>query len=150
MAELTVRPTRKRILAGYFLCFVILCGWLWTYYRLLNNRPQWLAGLGLLPFLLPILADLRARLTRMELDGGILRWTSGLGTRTTRSLDVASVQDVQVQQGVLDRMMSIGSISVETLGGGMNITMPNIDRPASVAETILDASRRLKQGSGNK
>ena len=148
MAELTVRPTRKRVLAGYFLCFVFLCGWLWAYYKLLNDQPQWLAGLGLLPFLAPILADMRARLTRMELDGGKLRWSSGLAARSSRVLDVASVQDVHVEQGMLDRMMGIGSISVETMGGGTRIEMPNIDRPNAVAEALLDAAQRFKQGSG--
>ena len=63
-------------------------------------------------------------------------------------LDVASVQDVHVEQGMLDRMMGIGSISVETMGGGTRIEMPDIDRPNAVAEALLDAAQRFKQGSG--
>lgn len=144
MAELTVRPTRKRVIAGYVLCAVAAFAWLGVYARYLDDKPQWLAALGFLLLLLPLWSDVQTRFERMELEAGKLRYSSGMGRLSTRTLDVTKVRDVQVDQGIFQRMLGIGDLAVETIGDNGRIVMRSIDRPAAVADAILDACRKYK------
>lgn len=148
MAELTVRPTRKRIIAGYLLCLAASGGWVWVYSKYLSDKPQWIAALGLLLFLWPLAKDAAKRFETLELDGGRLRYKSGMVSVSTRLLDVAKIRDVHVDQGIFGRMMGIGTVSVKTEGESGCIEMEDIDRPAQVAEQILDACQRYSRGGG--
>ena len=130
MADLTVRPTRKRIVAGYLLCLALSGGWVWVYSQYLRDKPQWVAALGLVVFLWPLAKDAGIRFQTLELDGGRLRYKSGMTSVSTRLLDVTKIRDVHVEQGPLDRMLGIGTISVQTLGEKDCIKMEDVDHPA--------------------
>jgi membrane protein YdbS with pleckstrin-like domain len=148
MAELTIRPTRKRIIAGYLLCLLVCGAWLWVYAHYLSDKPQWLAALALVVFLWPLAKDAGARFETLELDGGRLRYKSGLTSVSTRLLDVSKIRDVHVEQGPLNRMLGIGTVSVQTQGEDGCIRMDDVDHPAQVAEKILDACQRYSRGGG--
>ena len=142
MPELTVRPTRKRIVAGYIFCLILLGGWIWLYFAMLQDKPRWLIAVGLVPLLVPLWSELRRRFTLLRLDDGKLRYRAGMTTVLTRLVDISKIRDVQVQQGLLDRMLGVGSICVETIGEGGRIVMAHVDRPQQIAEAILDAGQR--------
>ena len=146
MPDLTVRPTRKRIIAGYIFCLALLGGWAWLYFEMLRDKPRWLLALGLVPLIVPLWSELRRRFTVLQLDNGKLRYRSGLATLSTRLVDVTKVRDVQVEQGMLDRMLGVGAICVETIGESGRIVMTHIDHPHKIAEAILDAGK----GQGGK
>lgn len=144
MSELTVRPTRKLIIAGYLICILLSAGWIWAYATWLQDKPQWIGALGLLTFVWPLWADFKTRLTTLRLETGKLSYRTGFGKISTRVLDVAKVRDVHVEQGMLQRMFGVGSIAVDTIGESGRIVMRNIDRPQEVANQILDSSRRYQ------
>ena len=144
MPTLLVRPTRKRIIAGYFVCLCLCAAWGWVYYTWLQDKPRWLAALGVLVFAWPIWADISNRFTSLKLENGRLSFRTGMGKISTRVLDVAKVRDVHVEQGILQRMLGIGSIAVDTMGESGRIVMVDIDHPQQVANDILDSCRHYQ------
>jgi membrane protein YdbS with pleckstrin-like domain len=77
-----------------------------------------------------------------------LRYKAGITSVSTRLLDVTKIRDVHVEQGPLDRLLGIGTISVQTQGESDCIRMEDVDHPAQVAERILDAGQRQARGEG--
>ena len=142
MSILVVRPTRKRIIAGYVVCILLCAAWAWVYATWLQDKPRWLAAIGIVTFIWPIWADIRHRFTTMKLDNGKLTYQTGFGKISTRVLDVAKVRDVHVEQGILQRLFGVGSLAVETIGDSGRIIMTDIDRPQEFAHEILDSCRR--------
>lgn len=85
---------------------------------------------------------LKRRFIALTLDGDRLRYEEGMLSRTTRSLNLNKIQDVRVQQSVGQRLLSIGSLTIETAGETGQLTMENIDNPQYVADHILALSRQ--------
>ena len=47
---------------------------------------------------------------------GKLRYQTGITSRTVRTMELSKVQDVRVQQSFMDRILDLGTISIETAG----------------------------------
>lgn len=61
---------------------------------------------------------------RFSFDGSVLRVDSGVLSRNHRSLDVARIQQVEIQRGPIQRMLGLAAIRVETAGSA---TEPEVD-----------------------
>ena len=62
-------------------------------------------------------------------------------SRSTRTMELSRIQDVRVDQTLLQRMIGIGTITVETAGETGRLSMANVDRPQTVADIILDSRK---------
>ena len=71
---------------------------------------------------------------------------SGLFSKTTRTIELAKVQDVRVDQTLGQRLLKIGDLSLESAGGTSRIVMQSIDRPQEAADHILELSRARHSG----
>jgi uncharacterized membrane protein YdbT with pleckstrin-like domain len=80
-------------------------------------------------------------LNTLIVSDGRLRYESGLLSKTTRSVELAKLQDVRVDQTLGQRMLNIGDLSFETAGGGSRIVIVSIDHPQQAADRILALSR---------
>lgn len=89
---------------------------------------------------------LRRRLTKLTVLDDRLRFEAGLFSKTTRTIELAKVQDVRVDQSLGQRMLNIGDLSLETAGGTSRIVMESIDRPQEAADHILKISRAQHPG----
>ncbi len=87
---------------------------------------------------------IRALSTRLTVEGGHLRWESGLVSKATRTVELEKIQDVRVDQSLGQRMMGIGDLSLETAGGSSRIVMRAIDQPQPVADHILELARQQR------
>jgi putative membrane protein len=138
-----IRPSLRLVRPFYTLSFVLLG----LYFFAVNNNPDWPVSVNL--FLLVPLAllvwtvvrHIKLRFTSLTLDGKKLRYQTGMLSRNTRTLELAKVQDVGVTQTMLQRILSLGDITVETAGDLPPLAMRNVDGPQEVADFILESAR---------
>jgi uncharacterized membrane protein YdbT with pleckstrin-like domain len=136
-----LRPSLKLVRPFYTVSFVLAA--VIFFYN--NNRDEgrldWLLILPALLFLWTIVRQISLRFRKLIIQGGRLRYESGILSRTTRSLELNRVQDVHVSQTMMQRMLNIGALSIETAGDSGRLQMSSVDDPHAVADFILDAAR---------
>jgi uncharacterized membrane protein YdbT with pleckstrin-like domain len=149
MTETVIRPSMKLIKAQYGIVLLVIVG---VTAASLPLGPGAFA-LPVLPILLlffPARNHLRRQFTKVTIAGDKLRYDQGMLARTTRNIQLSRVQDVRVDQSMFQRMLSIGTLSVETAGETSRLTVPDIDNPQAVADAIIDAAHQAakadKQG----
>lgn len=142
---MVIRQSSKLIVAGYILFALaevaILILWFATSYHW-ENVPYW-APMIFPAVLLLFLAIRHVRIlgTRMTVAGERLQYEEGIFAKTTRTIELAKVQDVRVDQTVAQRMLNLGDLSVETAGGSSRILIHSIDRPHEAANHMLDLAK---------
>jgi uncharacterized membrane protein YdbT with pleckstrin-like domain len=142
MTDLTIRPTSKFLKAGTILTALVFLGIELAYfvYWRENENLRLLPLIVPLIFLWPLMLWLRLRSIRAYVSGDRLRYETGIGARTTRTIQLSKLQDVRVDQGLWQRIFDIGDISLETSGEASRLTIFNIDRPQAVADDLLNRS----------
>jgi uncharacterized membrane protein YdbT with pleckstrin-like domain len=63
-------------------------------------------------------------------------------SRSVRTMELVKVQDVRVDQTLMDRMLGLGTIHVETAGETGRLSMGGVAQPQEVADYILEAVRK--------
>lgn len=138
-----MHPSQRLVRPIYTLAFVLYA--LVFFYN--NNRAddhpvQWLHVIPTIVLVWAAARDIQRRFTVMNIGGGKLRYHSGMLSKTTRTMDLARIQDVRVDQTLMQRMFGVGNISVETAGEASRLSMANIDNPQGVADFILDSAHK--------
>jgi uncharacterized membrane protein YdbT with pleckstrin-like domain len=77
----------------------------------------------------------------MTISGDKLRFELGMLSKTTRTIQISKIQDVTVIQSLAQRLIGVGTLSIETAGETSRLTISNIDAPRAVAEELLDAAQ---------
>jgi uncharacterized membrane protein YdbT with pleckstrin-like domain len=148
MADIVIRPSMKFINAGYIITLlVVAAGIVLTYQYLPPSYPTWLPALWLILFLWPIKRHIQRQAIKMTISGDKLRYETGLGSKSTRIIQLPKVQDVRVVQSIMQRMLGVGDISIETAGESSRLVLDNIDQPQQLAEQITDLSGHVS-GTG--
>ena len=140
MADAVVRPSSKMIKVSYAACVVIALLILGGgYYKGLK-----LEVLLIIPAILLLWSagkHVSLRFTTLTISSGRLRFEQGVFSKMTRSLELAKVQDVRVDQTLGQRILGLGTLTLETAGESGSLTMTSIDQPQEVADRILGAAR---------
>src|SRR5579883_2920984 len=110
MTDLTIRPTSKFLKAGTILTALVFLGIELAYfvYWRENENLRLLPLIVPLIFLWPLMLWLRLRSIRAYVSGDRLRYETGIGARTTRTIQLSKLQDVRVDQGLWQRIFDIG------------------------------------------
>ena len=136
-----LRPSLKLVRPFYTVAFVLAA--LVFFYN--NNREEgrqdWLLIFPALLFIWTIIRQMALRFTSLTVQGPRLRYDQGMLSKRTRTMELSRIQDVQIQQTLMQRMLNIGTISIESAGESGRLYMQNVDNPQAVAEYILDAAR---------
>ena len=143
----TIRPSTKFVKLTYWLA-VLLAAAIFAF-SYVDTAPRYIRWLLLVPALFAawaVVLHLARLFTKLTIAGGRLRYESGVLSKSTRTMELAKVQDVRVDQSLGQRMLSLGSLSIETAGETSHLTMANIDRPNEVAEKILEAAHHAVKG----
>lgn len=138
-----IRQSIKAVKAGYFACLLLELAVLALWYT--QQLPIPVEAAAVLPLLLAVFVVLRhiqRRMTRITISSDLLHYESGLVSKSTRTVELAKVQDVRVNMTLWQRVFNIGSVSLETAGSSSRILMESIDRPQEVANHILDMARQ--------
>ena len=85
---------------------------------------------------------------RFSFDGAVLRVESGILSRSQRSLDVARIQQVEIERGPLPRLLGLAALRVETAGSASEPEVELRVLPDADAVALRDAIRASKADLG--
>jgi len=142
MPDLVVRPTLKFIQAAYIAVLVIVIAAFVAKYYYEPTWPLWTPLILLLLVLWVVSRHLRRIAYKLTIGTEKLTYEEGLLGKSTRTIQLAKVQDVRVDQGVLDRLFGVGRLSMETAGGSSRLSMAPIDDPHKIADEITNRSEK--------
>jgi uncharacterized membrane protein YdbT with pleckstrin-like domain len=149
MTDLNIRPSMKKVWATYAFCgLLFLAGCALYGWQQPANWPPWVTGLPLLLFVWPLILHVSRSFTLLSVSGGRLRYQTGMLSRSVRTMDLGRLQDVRVDQTLWQRILNIGSISLETAGETSSLTMDSIDSPHRRADAILEAAHKRAADAG--
>src|SRR5690349_2530522 len=114
MADIVVRPTMKFIKAGYVAVAVVIVGGAVLWYSMHPDPPRWAPAFLLLLLLWPLSKHMKRQMTKVTISSDKLRYELGLLAKTTRTIQLAKIQDVRVDQTLAQRIFGVGSVSIET------------------------------------
>lgn len=80
-------------------------------------------------------------------DGEVLRVEEGVLSRSHRSLDVARVQQVEIDRGAVARLFGLAALRVETAGSSSEVEVELRVIPLTEAEQLRDDIRRGKSAT---
>jgi membrane protein YdbS with pleckstrin-like domain len=143
LPDLTVRPTAKFLKAGAILAgliFLALEYFCLTAWNAQVGSPLLMIAPVLILFW-PAMRALKRRYTSVVIAGDRLRYETGMTHKSTRTIQLTKVQDVRVDQGLTQRMLNIGDISIETAGETSRLTVPNVDNAQALVEEILNRAQ---------
>ena len=147
-ARVQISTSVKTIQIGYILCLLAAIG-IAGYLLAIHNQDDRMWALLALPALAALylmVRHIRRRMVKLTILEDRLRYEAGFLSKTTRTMELAKVQDVRVDQTVGQRMLNIGNLSLETAGESSRIVMPSVDRPHEAADRILELSRARHTG----
>ncbi len=135
----TIRPTSKFVVFSYGLILVLAAIAALVAYRNAARAEYFYAILAVAALSLVWTAKrhIRLQLTRLTLDGQGLKFQDGFISKSTRMVNLSKIQDVRVNQGITDRLLGIGTITLETAGETGRLVMENVDQPQEIANRIL-------------
>jgi len=143
MSEQVIRPTLKWVRFAYTVWFliafvaVLVCNNYWK-----GQYLEWVAAaLGVLWIAWPLRLQVRRRMTKLVIEADKLRVEVGLFSKTTRTFQLSKIQDITVQQTLLQRMLKLGDLSLETAGESGPLMIRNLDHPQVVADQIMELAR---------
>ena len=144
VAHMVVRPSTKLLIPHYVLSGLVFVAGIVVYlqYPQYRNVAYAMLIIAILWDVVTMFKHMKRRFVCLTLDGDRLRYEEGMLSKSTRSLNLAKVQDVRVEQSVMGRMLRVGSLTLETAGETGRLTMENIDSPQQVADHILALARR--------
>ena len=147
MSEVTIRPTAKFIKAGAVLAAIVFLGLEIAYLaKWRDQAPAWVMIFPALILLWPAARALRRQYTKAVISGDRLRYEVGAASKTTRNIQLTKVQDVRVDQGLFQRLVNVGNLSIETAGETSRLTIPNVDAPQQLADELLTRAQRGAAG----
>jgi uncharacterized membrane protein YdbT with pleckstrin-like domain len=140
MPDIVIRPSMKFIRAGYVITFLVVAGAAFLTYQHLPppSYPTWLPALWLILFIWPIKRHIQRQAVKLTIAGDKLRYETGMASKSTRLIQLPKVQDVRVVQSVMQRMLGVGDISIETAGENSRLMVHNLDQPQQLAEQLTD------------
>lgn len=134
------RPSSKLILVSYVFIALIFFVGVWAYFQYLPDKPAWLVAIPAVLFLMPIKSHIRQRSVKLTLEDDHLILETGLLAKRTRTINIAKVQDVTVNQSVGQRMLGLGDVTVESAGESSSMLAHGFDSPKEIASVILKAA----------
>ena len=150
MPDLTIQPTAKFLKAGTILAALVFIALEVLYLvQWRDQAPNWVMIFPPLILLWPLARWIKRSMRKATITGDRLRYETGFTSKSTRTIQLTKVQDVRVDQGLMQRMFSVGNISIETAGEASRLTLFHIDNPQGLADEILNrAHNNALPGAG--
>jgi putative membrane protein len=139
MKDIVVHPTMKFVYLGYLLTLVVIIvgGIALVQYQ---QAPMWTPGALCILLLWPLSRQIRRLSVKLTISSDKLRFETGYLSKSTRTIQLPKVQDVRVDQSLGQRMVGVGTLSIETAGEGSRLAVSDIDQPQALADEIMRRS----------
>ena len=142
MEDCTIHPSMKSVWAAYLLAIAVVLAGEWAIRQYARDQPQWLYLVPLVALLPPLNMQMKRRMVTLRIHDGHLTLESGFLSRTRRTVDMAKIQDVTVQQTFGQRLMGVGDLRLESAGESGAMGINNLDRPREIADSIINSSKQ--------
>src|SRR5579872_1242074 len=144
MTDRVIRPSMKKIKAGYLIAVLLIVAAIVVQQIYMPQEERWwlLPAVAAVFLFFPIRNHIRRQAIKVTIEGDKLRYEAGLLSKTTRNIQLSKIQDVRVDQSLGQRMLGVGDISIETSGEASRLEVDNIDAPQKVADDIIAASQQ--------
>src|SRR6266852_5567935 len=140
MTDRVIHPTLKFIRAAYLLELCLIAAAFAVQKMVIQQGPPWIPLVLLILPLWTLIRHIRRLSVKLTLSGDKLRFETGILSKSTRTIQLAKVQDVRVDQSLAQRMFGVGTIAIETAGEHSRLTVDDIDHPQIVADEIMKRS----------
>jgi uncharacterized membrane protein YdbT with pleckstrin-like domain len=145
MEDRTIHPSMKTVWAAYLLAIVIALAAMWAASQYAQDPPNWLYLVPLILLLPPLNMHLRRRTVTLRFHDDHLTLEAGFFSRTRRTVDMAKIQDVTVQQSFGQRLMGVGDLMLESAGESGAMGIKNLDSPREIADIIINSSKKSQR-----
>jgi uncharacterized membrane protein YdbT with pleckstrin-like domain len=145
MEDRTIHPSMKTVWAAYLLAIVIALAAMWAISQYAQDPPTWLYLVPLIVLLPPLNMHLRRRTVTLRFHDDHLTLEAGFFSRTRRTVDMAKIQDVTVQQSFGQRLMGVGDLMLESAGESGAMGIKNLDSPREIADIIINSSKKSQR-----
>jgi uncharacterized membrane protein YdbT with pleckstrin-like domain len=136
-----VRPS-TRVLKPFYTAGFLLVALVYGFNNNRTDRMDWLIVFPALLLAWTLYRHFRLRFVTLKITSNKLRYETGMLSRTTRTMELAKIQDVHVSQTMMQRLLGIGDLTIETAGESGPLTMHAIDNPHEVGDFILESARK--------
>ncbi len=141
MSDTTIHPSIKPLIP-YYLFSGLLFVMFFTYLAA-TQAPFWY------PVFVPVSAAIYAgtkhlisRTTKLVIEGDLIKYESGIASKQQRTIVIQKLQDVRVDQSIFERILGIGSLTLETAGETSRLTIDGIDNPGTIAAMLHEKMQR--------
>ena len=141
MNDTTIHPSIKPLIPYYLFSGLLFIGFI--RYLTATQDPNWY------PVMVPVFAALWAvskhlvlRTTKLVIEGDLIKYESGIASKQQRTIVIQKLQDVRVDQTVVERILGIGSLTLETAGETSRLTIDGIDNPREIAAMLHEKMQR--------
>ena len=141
-----LRPSLKFVKLSYVFCLLLALA-LGVYIATLRDAPTWVPWTLLLPAILAfftLIRHIQKRMVTITVSDDTVREEIGLLSKSTRTIELAKIQEVNVRRTVWQRLFGLGDLSLETAGRSSQLAIHSIDRPQQAADHILQVARELR------
>lgn len=145
MQDIVVRPTLKFIHAAYAAEVLLIIAAFVVQKEVIQEGPVWVPLLPLVLILWTILRHVRRLSMKLTVTSDKLRYELGFLSKSTRTIQLGKIQDVRVDQTLAQRVVSVGTLAIETAGESSRLAVADIDSPQGVADEIM---RRAEMAAG--
>ena len=135
MNETKIYPSFKPLIPLYLLSGVLFAAVI-VYLVRENSNNWWLLVIPVLVDLYAVGQHLMLRTTSLSIEGDFIKYQSGFVSKVQRTMVIEKLQDVRVDQSIWQRILGVGSITLETAGESSRLTMGAIDNPGAIAEIL--------------
>jgi putative membrane protein len=133
----------KLVWVAYFFGALVIIAGIWLYFdQFAPDKSPWLMTIPLIALYPAIKGHIRRLLMSLTIDEDHITVDRGFFSRTRRTIQLAKIQDVTVNQSMGQRIIGVGDISLESAGETGAVMVNGIDRPRIIADMILERSRK--------
>src|SRR5260370_16737456 len=129
MEDRTIPPSMKSVWAAYTVAIAVAIAAAWAIYQYAGGQPSWLFLVPLIAFLPPLKMHLARRLITLRFHDDHLTLETGFFSRTRRTVGLAKLQDVTVQQTFTPRIMALATLLLQRPGQAAALRIMNLPPP---------------------
>jgi uncharacterized membrane protein YdbT with pleckstrin-like domain len=145
--EIVVHPTLKFVHAGYLAALALIVAGFILQHEFWNNAPWWSPLILCILLLWAATRHIKRLSMKLTVSPDKLRFETGILSKSTRTIQLGKVQDVRVDQSLKQRMVGVGTLSIETAGEASRLVIHDIDQPQPLADEIMRRAELATSGT---
>ena len=145
-----LRPSLKFVKLSYVFCLLLAVAI--GVVLAMEKDNQQVQDWGMWAFILPailafftLIRHIRNRMVKITVTDDRVREEVGFLSKSTRTIELDKIQEVNVRRTMWQRMWGLGDLSMEPAGRSSQLAIESIDRPQQAADHILEAARALRK-----